>query len=81
MILYGELVQYIKDYHVNWNTDLFEVLKGFFEARDKKDSLPSPPSSSPSTPPHQPSLFTEEAFRHPDSGEYSTQDLYNLLST
>ena len=30
MIKYGDLVEYIKANHINWNTDLFDVLKGFF---------------------------------------------------
>lgn len=31
MIKYTDLVDYTKREHVNWNTDLFEVLRGFFE--------------------------------------------------
>lgn len=87
MIPYSELVQYIKDCHVSWNTELFEVLRGFFEARDRKYSIPllsPPPSSSP--PPRRPtvtqtSFLPEKEFKHPDNGEYSTQDVCSLFDT
>lgn len=83
MIRYGELVKYIKDNHVSWNTDLFDVLKGFFE----EYYSPHPPSPSPS--PHDTSYYPLEdtvipqrrGFREPEDGEYSTNDLLNLFST
>ena len=83
MIKYGDLVQYIKDNHVSWNTDLFDVLRGFF---DSKYSLPtqySPPPISPT--PHssiqQDIIFPVEEFKEPKDGEYTTNDLMNLFST
>jgi hypothetical protein len=78
MIRYGELVKYIKDNHVSWNTDLFDVLKGFFE------EYYSPPSS-----PHDVSYYPSEdtvmpqgrEFREPEDGEYNTNNLLELFST
>ena len=80
MIRYGELVKYIKDNHVSWNTDLFDVLKGFFEEY-------SPPLLSPF--PHDTSYYPSEdtvipqrrEFREPEEGEYNTNDLLDLFST
>ena len=82
MIRYGELVQYIKDNHINWNTDLFEVLRGFFE----QYYSPTPPcfpdsSLSESIKPIQGTVTTPKAFKEPQNGEYTDQDLINLFNT
>ena len=74
MIKYGDLVQYIKDNHINWNTDLFDVLRGFFEQYSQL-----PPTLSE---PIQQDLFTQTVeFKEPENGEYTAQDLMNLFST
>ena len=77
MIKYIELVQYIKKEHINWNTDLFDVLKGFF------NQYHSPPQ--PSTCSFEESFpiieLSAEPFVEPEGGEYSAQDLLNLFST
>lgn len=77
MIQYTELVQYTKDNHINWNTDIFDVLKGFFDNYYHQPTLP------PQQPPSQPikQIFKEEPFKEPDDGEYTQQDLFNLFST
>ena len=79
MIKYGDLVQYTKENHVNWNTDLFDVLRGFFDSYSQQYSpqLPLPPS--PSQPVQREIVF--EDFKEPEDGEYSQQDLINLFST
>ena len=73
MIKYGDLVQYIKDNHVSWNTDLFDVLRGFFD----KYSEPNIPSS----PTQQEILFLSEEFKEPADREYSMDDTLKLFST
>lgn len=79
MIRYAELVEYIKREHVNWNTDLFEVLRGFFEQYSQ------PQAPSPTLPVQQeikwevPEVPTP--FTPPANGEYTSEDLLNLLST
>ena len=80
MIRYGELVDYIKRNHVSWNTDLFEVLRGFFEEYYPPQTLPHPTSLS-QTPVQEELDFSHREFTPPDSGEYSTDDLMNLFST
>lgn len=79
MITYGDLVQYIKDNHINWDTDLFEVLRGFFEQYSQ------PPISITQSLPYTPSedsvIFERRIFVEPTDGEYTSEDLLNLFST
>lgn len=75
MIKYSDLVNYIKENHINWNEDLFEVLKGFF--RDYY--TPKNPSTSFSQHIQQELLFSEE-FKEPENGEYTIQDTLNLFN-
>ena len=78
MIRYGELVDYIKKNHVSWNTDLFEVLRGFFEEY-YPPQLSSP--TSPSLSLHQEELgFSHREFTAPENGEYTPDDLIDLFS-
>jgi len=75
MIKYSHLVQYIKENHINWDTDLFEVLRDFFNQY-------SPPTNSPPLPSSSSSIsYSPSTFIEPEDGEYSIQDLINLLST
>jgi len=76
MIRYRDLVQYTKENHVNWNTDLFDVLRGFFDSYSQKYSSPLP-----STTPIQQELILPKKFKEPDNREYTTEDLINLFST
>lgn len=81
MIKYADLVTYIKDNHVNWNTDLFEVLRGFFEQYSNCSSIPEKDSSKPSEAfestvvPDAP----KKPFKEPENGEYDYQDVLNLF--
>jgi hypothetical protein len=79
MIRYSDLVQYTKENHVNWSTDLFDVLKGFFEEYSSHDY--SPPLPQPSYPLIQQEIIMPKDFKEPENGEYTTQDLINLFST
>ena len=79
MIKYGDLVQYIKDNHINWNTDLFEVLRGFFEQYSQSPiSIPQP---LPYLPSEDSVIFERRTFIEPEDGEYTSEDLLNLFST
>ena len=77
MIRYSDLVQYTKENHVNWNADLFDVLRGFFDSYNQKYS--PPPSSTP--PIQQELTLSSKEFKEPVDGEYTTQDILNLFST
>lgn len=83
MVKYEDLVEYTKRNHIRWSTDLFDVLRGFFEEYSQQP----PPSPSP---PVQQELFPgtmdilnemAHSFQPPANGEYSSEDLINLFST
>ena len=73
MIKYGDLVQYTKENHVNWDTDLFSVLRGFFEQYSPSPTLSNPPIQ-------QELIFSDDNFKKPQDGEYTVQDLISLFS-
>ena len=75
MIKYEDLVEYTKRNHIKWSTDLFDVLRGFFEEYSQQPPLPSP------VPPNEELIFEHKKFKEPDSGEYTTEDVLNLFST
>jgi hypothetical protein len=79
MIKYGDLVQYIKDNHINWNTDLFEVLRGFFDEYSQQSHPLSPHHIQYDTDMIIPDRKKE--FNAPEDGEYTSQDLLDLFST
>ena len=74
MIRYSDLVEYIKRNHVNWNQDLFDVLRGFFEEYSQPHLTHSYEKVE---------LFMHSAIKpkEPKDGEYTTQDLIGLFST
>lgn len=82
MIKYEDLVRYTKENHINWNTDLFEVLRGFFEQYSNQKSLHS--NTQPQKPQDREDYFMQistESFNEPEDGEYTSNDLLNLFST
>ena len=80
MVRYSDLVEYIKRNHVNWNQDLFDVLRGFFEEYSQPPSSPIPPLAHSY---EEVELFMHSAIKPKESkdGEYTTQDLIDLFST
>ena len=74
MIRYEDLVEYTKRNHIKWNTDLFDVLRGFFDQYSHQPTLPS------QSPVQQETLFPLEDWQPPESGEYTPEDLINLFS-
>jgi hypothetical protein len=73
MIKYEDLVEYTKRNHIKWSTDLFDVLRGFFEEYSQ------PPLPSDSLP--EELIFQHREFSEPDGGEYTSDDLIDLFST
>jgi hypothetical protein len=85
MITYHDLVSYTQENHVRWDTDLFEVLRGFFSQyspplQSSRLSSPTQKSSSQDTV-RQEILFKPVEFREPEGGEYTVNDLINLFNT
>ena len=81
MIKYAELVDYIKRNHVNWNMDLFDVLRGFFEEYSQPLSPPTSQSLAHSYEEIELFMRSTTKFKEPENGEYTTEDLINLFST
>ena len=78
MIRYHDLVDYIKESHVNWDTELFTVLKGFFEWYCKRQVSLTPSVTSPI---QQNIKYEAKEFKAPESGEYTAEDVMDLFST
>lgn len=74
MICYGDLVKYTKDNHINWNKDLFDVLRDFFNQYSQTPHTPPSISSI-----QQELVFSKEKAKEPEDGEYTIQDLFNLF--
>ncbi len=70
MIKYSDLVQYIKVNHISWDTDLFDVLREFFN----KDDVPCNTSIE------QELVFPSKEFQAPENGEYTINDLIKLFT-
>ena len=82
MIRYKDLVEYTKTNHVNWDTELFSVLRDFFDKYTQQRSMITTPQHNfpPDVPP--PEYFLDiVSFNPPDDGEYGVQDVLNLLNT
>ena len=73
MIKYSDLVYYTKEHHISWETDLFDVLRDFFQ------NYCSPTSSGSLI--QQEIIFPTEKFIEPEDGEYTTEDILNLFNT
>lgn len=76
---YIEIVKYVKENHISWDKDVFDILKGFFEEYSSHDYSPPPSLSTP--PVQQELIFSSEEFHESADGEYTTQDLIDLFST
>ena len=74
MIKYSDLMEYTKEHHVRWDTDLFDVLRGFFQ--EYLQPLPTPSD----LPIQQEIVFPQEEFTKPEDGEYSTENVLKLFS-
>ena len=72
MIRYVDIVNYVKENRVNWNTDVFDILKGYF-SQYSEESIQDEPVQ-------QEIIFpSDEGFTPPKDGHYSVEDVLNLL--
>ena len=74
---YIEIVNYVKENHVDWNTDVFDILKGFF-SKYSPQVLPSPSDDVLLTPDE---MFSHTEFKEPENKDYSIQDVLNLFES
>lgn len=77
MITYHDLVDYTKENHIRWDTDLFDVLKGFFNSNINMYNIQKHQQEVPII-----DLFVPpEKFILPENGEYTADDILSLFST
>ena len=74
---YFEIVEYVKENHVDWNTDVFDVLKGYF-SKYFPQALPSPSDDVILTPDD---MFSHNEFHEPEDKNYSIQDVLDLFGS
>ena len=74
---YFEIVEYVKENHVDWNTDVFDVLKGYF-SKYSPQVLPSPSDDVILTPND---MFSHNEFHEPEDKNYSIQDVLDLFGS
>ena len=83
MYKYSDLVQYTKDNHISWNTDLFDVLRGFFNQYSPQPSSSQAPLQDANNH-YSNTIYTMQMatgkFKEPENGEYSIEDLFKLFS-
>ena len=74
---YIEIVNYVKENHVDWNTDVFDILKGFF-SQYSPQVLSSPSDDVLLTPEE---MYNHVEFKEPESKDYSIQDVLDLFGS
>ena len=85
MIEYYNLAKYTKENHISWDTDLFIVLRRFFEWYYAKQSVSTNTSQMMLFPEPMTNIIFEDSsqgkFIEPEDGEYTTEDILNLFNT
>lgn len=87
---YAHIVQFVKDNHISWDTDIFDILKDF-TARSlppvenkgmEQDSKVSRASQNPSLGPiHSSLLEVKGDYQIPPGGEYTFEDVIRLFDS
>jgi len=87
---YAYIVQYVKENHISWDTDIFDILKSYTAGQlppvDKKelDENNSEPShtikgQNENNPIHSSLLEVKDPYQIPKNGEYSFEDVIELF--
>ena len=87
---YARIVQYVKENHVSWDTDIFDILKDYTESllppiegnEIGKDRAVLSANQGPeqSLPIYSSLLEVEDSCQIPPNGEYTFEDLIELFS-
>ena len=88
---YAHIVQYVKDNHISWDTDIFDILKNYTESllspveRNEMDEDRAVLShtikgQSEDYPIHSSLLEVKGDYQMPPNGEYSFEDVIELFS-
>ena len=88
---YAYIVQYVKENHISWDTDIFDILKSYTESLrppvEKKNKAESGAvlshtikGQSEDYPIHSSLLEVKGDYQMPPGGEYSFEDVIELFS-
>ena len=88
---YAHIVQYVKDNHISWDTDIFDILKNYTESllspveKNEKEESEATLShtikgQSEDYPIHSSLLEVKGDYQMPPNGEYSFEDVIELFS-
>ena len=74
MVKYIDIVKHVKENNINWNTDVFDILKDYF-SQYSWPPIPSDPLIQ------QELVFPNGEFQEPADSEYTIEDVLKLFST
>ena len=88
---YAKIVQYVKENHISWDTDIFDILKSYTEGNlppiEKKNKEEDEAvlshtikGQSQATPISSSLLGVTSPYQMPANGEYSFEDVIELFS-
>lgn len=87
---YAYIVQYVKDNHISWDTDIFDILKEYtsqlppVEGMNKEENCAvlshTIKGQSEDHPIHSSLLEVKGDYQMPPNGEYSFEDVIELFS-
>ena len=87
---YAKIVQYVKENHISWDTDIFDILKEYTSQlspverkemdEDRAVLSHTIKGQSEDYPIHSSLLEVEDSCQIPPNGEYTFEDLIELFS-
>lgn len=86
---YAHIVQYVKDNHISWDTDIFDILKDYTESllspvekieiEEDRAVLANNQGSEQSSAIHSSLLEVADSYQMPHKGEYTFEDVIELF--
>ena len=87
---YAKIVQYVKENHISWDTDIFDILKEYtsqlppVEGMNKEENCAvlshTIKGQGDFNPIHSPLLEATGDYQIPPNGEYSFEDIIELFN-
>ena len=88
---YAHIVQYVKENHISWDTDIFDILKNYTTSQlspverkemdeDRAVLSHTIKGQSDDNPIHSSLLEVKGDYQMPPNGEYSFEDVIELFS-
>ena len=87
---YAYIVQYVKENHISWDTDIFDILKNYIAGQlppvenkdldeDRAELSHTIKGQSENNPIHSSLLEVRGPYQMPPNGEYSFEDVIELF--